>query len=82
MLLVLLEPVNRADFKYVCIFWIGRQIWKIYEKTLTITHICPMYKMFLISSKGSRMINLSSISMILVLLEPVNRADFKYRYRL
>ena len=37
MLLVLLESVNRADFKYVFIVWIGRQIREIYEKTLTIT---------------------------------------------
>ena len=26
MLLVLLEPVNRADSKYVCIVWIGNLI--------------------------------------------------------
>ena len=48
MLLVLLEPVNRADFKYVCIVWIGSQIRKIdlYEKNIDdFTH---MSKMFLI----------------------------------
>ena len=33
ILLVLLEPVNGADFKYVFVVWIGRQIREIYEKT-------------------------------------------------
>ena len=46
MLLVLLESVNRANSKYVLAVWMGSQIREIYEKTLTITHICP--KMFLI----------------------------------
>ena len=40
-----------------------------------ITHICP--KMFLFPSNGSRMVNFWCVSMLLVLLEPVNRADFK-----
>ena len=30
MLLVLLEPVNRADFKYTCVVWIGSQIREIF----------------------------------------------------
>ena len=46
MLLVLLEPVNRAGFKYVCSAWIGSQIWKINVKTLTIMHTCPKYFYF------------------------------------
>ena len=33
MLLVLLEPVNCADPKYVFAVWIGSQIREIYEKT-------------------------------------------------
>ena len=30
LLLVLLEPVNRADFKYACVVWIGSQIREIF----------------------------------------------------
>ena len=46
MLLVLLEPVNRADPKLVFAVWIGSQVREIYEKTSDdFTH---MSKMFLI----------------------------------
>ena len=41
MLLVLLEPVYRADSKYVFAVWIWSQIREIYEKTLEISHISP-----------------------------------------
>ena len=34
MLLVLLEPVNHADSKYVFAVWIGSQIREIYEKAI------------------------------------------------
>ena len=30
MFLVLLKPVSRAEFKYVCIVWIGNQIREIF----------------------------------------------------
>ena len=60
MLLVLLEPVSRADFKYVCIIWIEGQIWEICEKTSTITRICP--RCFLFHFKNSRIIIFWSIS--------------------
>ena len=30
MFLVLLEPVSHAEFKYVCIVWIGNQILEIF----------------------------------------------------
>ena len=30
MFLVLLEPVSHAEFKYVCIVWIGNQIREIF----------------------------------------------------
>jgi len=48
MFLVLLEPVNRADSKYVFAVWIGSQVREIYEKTSAsaISHIES--KMFLI----------------------------------
>ena len=45
MLLVLLEPVNRADSKYVFAVWIGSQIREIYEKTSD--DFAHMSKMFL-----------------------------------
>ena len=76
MLLVLLEPVYRADSKYVFAVWIGSQIREIYEKTSD--DFAHMSKMFLTPYNGSRMVNFLSISMLLVLLEPVNSADFKY----
>ena len=46
MFLVLLEPVNRADSKYVFAVWIRSQVREIYEKTSAISHIES--KMFLI----------------------------------
>ena len=41
ILLVLLEPVNGADFKYVFVVWIGRQI---REKTSTIFFCLSGYR--------------------------------------
>ena len=34
MFLVLLKPVSRAEFKYVCIVWIGNQIREIFTADL------------------------------------------------
>ena len=56
LLLVLLEPVNRADSKYVFAVWIGSQIREIYEKTLAILHIIYIQNDS-ISINGSKMVN-------------------------
>ena len=54
MLLVLLEPVNCADSKYVFAFWIESQIFgkvrKIYKTTLTIAHIALVLAVLLVIS--------------------------------
>ena len=46
MFLVLLEPVNRADSKYVFAVWKESQIREIYEKTSAITHIHQRFFQF------------------------------------
>ena len=44
MLLVLLEPVNSADSKYVFAYWIESQIREIQQLTTLKTFICPNQK--------------------------------------
>ena len=46
MFLVLLEPVNRADSKYVFAYWIESQIREIYKETLTIAHMALEWSIF------------------------------------
>ena len=46
MLLVRLEPVNRADSKYLFAYWIESQIQEIYKETLTIAHMALEWSIF------------------------------------
>ena len=46
MLLILLEPVNCADSKYVFAYWIESQIREIYKETLTIVHMALEWLLF------------------------------------
>ena len=73
MLVVLLEPVNRADFKYLIIYLMiesevkyrryKRKHWRL------CTYIQDVSKSI---ENDSRMVNFLSISMFLVLLKPVS----------
>ena len=51
MLLVLLEPVNCADFKYVCIVWIGSQIWEIFTADSQSGRFCSGFYLILFEWK-------------------------------